>query len=147
MGKVFVNRNRQGPAPPAHVFRSADAGEQIANWLVAVFLAASACGVCLLLYHYWKATLAILLAMVIASCWSSRGHANRLPVRSSGRAVVSIWAQTVVDGDTIQARRHHLPDLGHRCRGDEAGLCGWLDRGREGGGPPCSGWCGTSGDL
>jgi hypothetical protein len=29
-------------------------------------------GVCLLLYHYWRFALAVLLAMVLFVCWSSR---------------------------------------------------------------------------
>jgi hypothetical protein len=131
MSKIVVNENPQGPAPPAAPAAPLPAGEvaqDVAKVITILFVLAIAGGVGLLLYHYWKFALAILLAMVVFACGASRvALIGFMCVLLVALAILnSVRAQTVVDGDTIK--------LGGTTR-DEPSLCRWLD-GRQRGVQP-----------
>ena len=107
MSKIFVNENPQGPEPPLNpaVPRSAgDVAQDVANALVILFVLAIAGGVGALLYHYWKFSLAVLLALVVFACGASRvAMIGFMCVLLVVLAILnSARAQTVTDGDTIK---------------------------------------------
>jgi endonuclease YncB( thermonuclease family) len=78
--------------------------QDVAAFFTVVFGLAIAAGMGLLLYYYWQAALAILLAMALAARWSftaaSVAFLSVLLVVLEG--INSTRAQTVVDGDTLK---------------------------------------------
>jgi len=107
MRKVFVNDNPQGrPASaPATAQSGHGAADHVAQVLTVLFGLALAAGVCLLLYHYWRFSVAFLLAAVLFACRLSR--AVTIGFMCVVLAVLAIignaaHARTVVDGDTIR---------------------------------------------
>jgi hypothetical protein len=121
MSKIFVNENPQGqtPSAPSVAQPRADLGPDPAKAVTILFLLAIACGVCVLLYHYWKFALAVLLAMAVFACWSSRvALIGFMCVLLVVLAILgnSARAQTVVVGAEEQARRENLGVHAHECQ-------------------------------
>jgi endonuclease YncB( thermonuclease family) len=109
---VLVQRTVVHPAvfraaviQPAVVQPPGDVAQDVAKAIAMLFALGIACGAGLLLYHYWKSVLLVLLAIVVFAWWSTRGASiGSIFVLLVVLAILgkSAGAQTVTDGDTIE---------------------------------------------
>jgi endonuclease YncB( thermonuclease family) len=106
MSKIFVNENPRGPSPAVVVAKPASyKAQEVAKVFTVLAVLAMTCGIGVLLYHYWKLALAVLLSMVVFACWSSRvAFFGCMCVVALVLAILgnSARAQSVADGDTLK---------------------------------------------